>query len=204
MIILLFFLFFVLIFVGGILFSLRKNIFFEIKFFEASTLEFIWTILPGFILLFIGIPSLSVLYSTENLKFPDITIKITGHQWYWSYDYCDFNNVDFDCYLKPLEDLLLGEPRLLETDNHIVLPLFSSSRFLITSSDVLHRWAIPRLGIKADANPGRINILYNNIFLSCGIFYGQCSEICGANHSFIPICLEVSPFSNFNMWLKTF
>jgi cytochrome c oxidase subunit 2 len=100
--------------------------------------------------------------------------------------------------LKPLEDLNFGESRLLETDNHLVLPFLSSARFVITSSDVLHRWAIPNLGLKADANPGRINILFLNNTDVCGLFFGQCSEICGANHSFMPISLEVVPFTNFN------
>jgi len=198
------FLIFVLIFVGGILISLAKNKFLELKTFEASLLEFIWTLLPGFILIFIGIPSLSILYNRENIINPNLTIKISGHQWYWSYDYRDFINVEFDSYLKPIEELIKGEPRLLETDNHIILPLFSSRRLLISSSDVLHRWALPRLGLKADANPGRINILYLNNIENNGLFYGQCSEICGANHSFIPICIEVCSYYNFNLWIKTF
>ena len=198
------FLIFVLVLVGGTLFSLRLNKFLSTKIFEVSILEFFWTVFPGVILIFIGIPSLSVLYTRERLESPDLTIKITGHQWYWTYDYSDFSEVEFDSYLKPSEELFLGEPRLLETDNHLILPLFSSARFVISSSDVLHRWALPSLALKADANPGRINTLFINNFEICGVFYGQCSEICGANHSFIPICLEIVPFTNFNIWLKTF
>lgn len=198
------FLVFILIVVGGILLSIASNSFTSINSFEASFLEFMWTVLPGFVLIFIGAPSLIALYNREDLSIPDLTIKITGHQWYWSYDYRDFSSVEFDSYLKPSEDLILGEPRLLETDNHLVLPLSSSFRFIISSSDVLHSWAIPNLALKADANPGRINILLiNNIDIG-GLFYGQCSEICGANHSFIPITLEIVPFINFNYWLKTF
>lgn len=198
------FLIFVVIFVGGVLISLSFRKFINIKLFEVSALEFFWTIFPGVILIFIGIPSLSVLYSRERLREPNLTVKISGHQWYWSYDYRDFSGVEFDSYLKPIEDLLEGEPRLLETDNHLVLPLFSSSRLVISSSDVLHSWAIPCLSLKADANPGRINVLFISRFEICGLFYGQCSEICGANHSFMPICLEITPFSNFRLWLQRF
>ena len=198
------FLFFILVTIGGILFSLSKNFFLNIKLLEASFLEFFWTVIPGFILVFIGIPSLSVLYRMESTNIFNLTLKITGNQWYWSYDYSDFQNIEFDRYLKPLEDLGLNEPRLLETDNKIILPYLSSVRLLISSSDVLHRWAIPSLGLKADANPGRLNILSINSLDICGIFYGQCSEICGANHSFMPISLEVSPFYSFIIWLKIF
>lgn len=198
------FLIFIVIFVGGALISLSMNKFRNIKLFEVSILEFFWTVFPGIILVFIGIPSLSVLYTRESLNLPDLTVKVTGHQWYWTYDYRDFPLIEFDSYLKPIEDLKNGEPRLLETDNHLVLPFLSSSRFVISSSDVLHRWAIPSLSLKADANPGRINTLFIEKFEICGLFYGQCSEICGANHSFIPICLEITPIANFNLWLKRF
>lgn len=160
--------------------------------------------MPGVVLVFIGVPSLIVLYRSERLILPDLTIKVTGHQWYWSYDYSDLESVEFDSYLKPCNDLLSGEPRLLETDNHLVLPVHSSVRYLVSSADVLHRWAIPPFSLKADANPGRINILFLNSLDVCGLFYGQCSEICGANHSFIPISLEVVPFVNFSLWAKRF
>lgn len=198
------FLLFILVVVGGILFRLSINSFVSINNFEASVLEFLWTILPGLILVFIGVPSLVTLYNSERLRLPDLTIKVRGHQWYWSYDYRDFLRVEFDSYLKPVEELLIGEPRLLETDNHLLLPIGVSSRFIVSSSDVLHRWAIPNLRLKADANPGRINILFVENLDICGLFYGQCSEICGANHSFIPITIEIVPFINFNFWLKTF
>lgn len=197
------FLVFILVFVGGVLLSLVSNVLIRAKIFEASLLEFVWTVFPGAVLVLIGIPSLSILYSGENLNLSDMSVKVTGHQWYWSYDYRDFSTVEFDSYLKPLEDLAQGEPRLLETDNHLVIPLGTSARFLISSSDVLHSWALPGLALKADANPGRINILFSNL-LTCGLFYGQCSEICGANHSFIPICLEIAPITSFNIWLNSF
>jgi cytochrome c oxidase subunit 2 len=176
----------------------------ELKTHEAPSLEFVWTLLPGGVLIFIGVPSLLVLYNSEMLVSPDITVKITGHQWYWSYDYRDFEGVEFDSYLKPCEDLFFGEPRLLETDNHIVIPINTSLRLLVSSADVLHRWAIPPLGLKADATPGRINALFHPALSTRGIFYGQCSEICGANHSFIPISLEITPFINFSLWTNSF
>ncbi len=194
----------VVILVGGILFTLGRNPFIELKTYEAPLIEFIWTAIPGIVLVFIGIPSLSILYGFESVDYPDLTIKIVGHQWYWSYDYSDFPSLEFDSYLKPLTDLIKGEPRLLETDNHLVVPIYSSARLVVSSSDVLHSWAIPRLGVKGDANPGRINILFLKSFDRRGLFYGQCSEICGANHSFIPICLEVVPFINFRVWTRLF
>jgi cytochrome c oxidase subunit 2 len=155
-------------------------------------------------LVFIGVPSLIILYSTEMLTFPDLTLKITGHQWYWSYDYSDLSDVEFDSYLVPCHELSRGTPRLLETDNHVLLPLASDIRFIVSSRDVLHSWALPSFGLKADANPGRLNVAYLSSTNICGIIYGQCSEICGANHSFIPISVEILPFSNFYTWVKAF
>lgn len=198
------FLVFILIFVGGVLMSLSKNRFFSLKMYDAPLTEFFWSVSPGVILVLIGIPSLSVLYRREALVIPDLTIKIVGHQWYWTYDYSDFQNIEFDCYLKTREDLLYGEPRLLQTDNHVVVPYISSLRLVVSSTDVLHRWAIPRIRLKIDANPGRINILFINKVETTGVFFGQCSEICGANHSFMPICVERRGFFNFNSWLTTF
>ncbi len=199
-----FFLLFVVIFVGGLLLSFRKTKYIRIQIYEIPLLEFIWTSIPGVILIFIGLPSLLILYSSETLNNADLRIKITGHQWYWTYDYSDFSDIEFDSYLKPAEDLLWGEPRLLETDNHIILPVGTKTCFIISSSDVLHRWSLPSLGLKADANPGRINILYLDNTQICGLFYGQCSEICGANHSFIPITLEITNSYNFLGWVLTF
>lgn len=198
------FLFFILVLIGGVLFSLSLGCFLNIKFFEAPFLEFFWTVVPRIILIFIGVPSLSVLYRIESSGDYNISVKVTGRQWYWSYDYRDFSQVEFDSYLKPFSELEKGEPRLLETDSRVVFPLLSTVRLIIGSSDVLHRWAMPSLGLKADANPGRLNSLILNSLDSCGIFYGQCSEICGANHSFMPIRVEVAPFFNFLGWLNVF
>lgn len=197
------FLIFILIFVRGLLVSLIKNYFLSVFLFEISMLEVIWTILPAVILISLGVPSLIILYQREKNFIRNITVKVTGHQWFWRYDFRDFKNIEFDRYIKPFTDLKVGEFRLLETDNCLVFPIGSSCQFLINSSDVLHRWALPSLSIKADANPGRMNIIRTS-FPICGLYYGQCSEICGANHSFIPICLEVTSFRLFKNWIKSF
>jgi len=171
--------------------------------YELSLLEVIWTILPGVVLVSLGIPRLIILYNREKNFLCNLNIKVTGHQWFWRYDYSDFTNVEFDSYIKAFGDLKVGELRLLETDNNIVLPFKSNCQFLVSSSDVLHRWTVPSLGVKVDANPGRINLVSTDLPV-CGLYYGQCSEICGANHSFMPICLEVTTFTLFKNWLKSF
>lgn len=171
--------------------------------YELTSLEFVWTGFPITILLLIGFPSLRVLYQ-GNIDFErDVTLKVTGHQWYWSYDYSDFPGVEFDSFIMPTNALDWGGFRLLEVDNRIVLPRNLTRRLVVSSGDVLHSWAMPRMGLKVDACPGRLNFL----FLTpshYGLFYGQCSEICGSNHRFIPICLEVSSFSIFVSWLNSF
>ena len=132
-----------------------------------------------------------------------MTIKVVGHQWYWSYEYTDYCDLDFDSYMISTEDLFLGFPRLLEVDNRVIIPSQNSIRVLVSSSDVLHSWAVPSLGIKMDAVPGRLNQV---TFLAPrrGIFYGQCSEICGSNHRFMPIVIESVPFSIFEKWVFSF
>jgi cytochrome c oxidase subunit 2 len=169
---------------------------------EGQTIEIVWTIIPALILIFIALPSLRILYLTDEVKEPSITIKTMGHQWYWSYEYSDFTNLEFDSYITPTEDIKTNELRLLEVDNRLVIPFNSQIRILIRAADVIHSWTIPSLGVKADAIPGRLN----QINFSCNrsrIFYGQCSEICGANHSFIPIVIErISPKTFIN-WIKS-
>ena len=166
---------------------------------ESHDLEIIWTFLPMYVLLFLALPSLRLLYIIEEPHTPSITLKTTGHQWYWSYDYADFLNLEFDSYITPTEELLEGDIRLLETDNRIVLPFNFARYILVTAADVLHSWTIPSMGVKADAIPGRLNQL--TIFPKTpGIYYGQCSEICGANHSFIPIALETVNIKDFTLW----
>lgn len=163
-------------------------------------LEIIWTIIPAVILLIIAIPSIMFLFKFIEPKYFEylggLTIKITGHQWYWSYEYIVpgqtedgvdiFVNKEFDSYMIPEEMLQPGDLRLLEVDNSLHLPVGVPIRLLITSADVIHSWAVPSLGIKVDAIPGRLNEVYFVIFRE-GEFYGQCSELCGVNHGFMPI-----------------
>ena len=169
---------------------------------DAQQIEAIWTILPASILLFLAIPSLRLLYLTDEINFPSITVKCIGHQWYWRYEYSDFPNLQFDSYILPVSELNKGEFRLLEVDNRIVVPIQIETRLLITAADVIHSWTIPSMGIKIDAIPGRLNQL-GFIANRPGVFYGQCSEICGANHSFIPIAIEVVDSPSFINWAKT-
>ena len=183
--------------------SLIINNFINKKTIELQSLEFIWTIIPGVILLFLGVPSLKLLYETENLINNDLSVKVIGHQWYWSYELRDFNNVEFDSYIIQETDLQIGIFRLLEVDNRLVLPINTSIRFLITAADVLHSWAVPSISLKIDATPGRLNQIFSR-FLTSGLFYGQCSEICGRNHSFIPIVIESTSLLLFKNWLRNF
>nr|YP_009919170.1 cytochrome c oxidase subunit II [Triatoma mazzottii]QKY63847.1 cytochrome c oxidase subunit 2 [Triatoma phyllosoma]QMP96813.1 cytochrome c oxidase subunit 2 [Triatoma mazzottii] len=169
---------------------------------EGQTIELIWTILPAFTLIFIALPSLHILYLMDEMNNPMVTIKSIGHQWYWSYEYSDFNNVEFDSYMKPTSDLEMGDFRLLDVDNRAVLPMNTQIRLLVTAADVLHSWTIPSLGVKIDGTPGRLNqgsILINRP----GLLFGQCSEICGANHSFMPIVVESVSMNQFINWLKS-
>lgn len=166
---------------------------FNLEFFENHQLESIWTIIPFVVLIFIVIPSLSSLYILDTCLFCGITIRIIGHQWYWRYFYKDLKDFFFDSYMIPTED---SNIRLLEVDNRVIIPSSLPIRFLVSSSDVLHSWTIPSFGVKIDAVPGRINQFCFSSKRS-GIFFGQCSEICGANHSFMPIVMESIPFSKF-------
>lgn len=179
---------------------------------HGTTLELIWTVIPTFILLAIAVPSFSLLYSIDEVIDPMITVKIIGHQWYWSYELSDFSlrnllmlddfmGVNFDSYMLPEEELSIGDLRLLEVDNFLLLPTKVHIRLLITSSDVIHAWAVPSLGVKVDAVPGRLN--QASLFIKRpGFFYGQCSELCGVNHGFMPICVVASDNMNdFADWL---
>lgn len=160
---------------------------------EGQIIELIWTILPALILIFIALPSLKLIYVLDETNNPIISIKTIGHQWYWSYEYSDFKNVEFDSYIIPIASIEKFNFRLLDVDNRIVVPFLTKIRILISSSDVIHAWTVPSLGVKVDATPGRINQIRFSIVRS-SLFYGQCSEICGANHRFIPIVVErISP-----------
>nr|UOF70207.1 cytochrome c oxidase subunit II [Tropostreptus sigmatospinus] len=167
---------------------------------EGQEIETVWTVLPGIILIFIALPSLRLLYLLDEVNIPDLTIKTTGHQWYWSYEYTDFNTIEFDSYMTSTEDSTLNGFRLLDVDNRTILPMNAQVRMLITAADVLHSWTIPALGVKADAVPSRLNQV-SFLITRPGLWYGQCSEICGANHSFMPIVLETVPMKYFINWL---
>nr|QZZ18300.1 cytochrome c oxidase subunit II [Eupteryx adspersa] len=170
---------------------------------ENQMIEFVWTVLPAVMLVFIALPSLKILYMIEETGKPMITIKTIGNQWFWSYEYSDFSNIMFDSYMSPIKDSLTNQIRLLETDNKLVIPYNTQTRVLVTSYDVIHSWTIPVLGIKIDAAPGRIN--QGNLMMTRpGLFFGQCSEICGANHSFMPIMLESVGINSFINWIKNY
>lgn len=166
---------------------------FNIEFFENHQLESIWTSIPFVLLVFIVIPSLTSLYILDTCLFCGMTIRIMGHQWYWSYFYKDIGEFFFDSYMVPSDSSMI---RLLEVDNRFLIPTSLPIRFLVSSSDVLHSWTIPSFGVKIDAVPGRINQFCFSSKRS-GVFFGQCSEICGANHSFMPIVIESIPFKEF-------
>nr|YP_010387259.1 cytochrome c oxidase subunit II [Dryophytes andersonii]YP_010387272.1 cytochrome c oxidase subunit II [Dryophytes femoralis]UPO67290.1 cytochrome c oxidase subunit II [Dryophytes andersonii]UPO67303.1 cytochrome c oxidase subunit II [Dryophytes andersonii]UPO67316.1 cytochrome c oxidase subunit II [Dryophytes andersonii]UPO67329.1 cytochrome c oxidase subunit II [Dryophytes andersonii]UPO67342.1 cytochrome c oxidase subunit II [Dryophytes andersonii] len=166
---------------------------------DAQEIEMVWTIMPAIILIVIALPSLRILYLMDEMSNPDITVKAIGHQWYWSYEYSDFADLNFDSYMIPTKDLLPGQFRLLEVDNRMVTPVGMATRTLITADDVLHSWAVPSLGVKTDAIPGRLSEA-SFLVSRPGVYYGQCSEICGANHSFMPIVVESLPIKEFLDW----
>nr|AAD54309.1 cytochrome c oxidase subunit II [Abax parallelepipedus parallelepipedus] len=167
---------------------------------EGQMIEVIWTILPAITLVFIALPSLRLLYLLDEVSNPSMTLKSIGHQWYWSYEYSDFNKLEFDSYMTPINEMKNYEFRLLDVDNRIILPFNTQIRVLVTAADVIHSWTIPSLGVKIDATPGRLN--QTNFFMNrSGLFYGQCSEICGTNHSFMPIVIESIPTNAFVKWI---
>nr|UEK21363.1 cytochrome c oxidase subunit II [Ligyra sp. 2017] len=169
---------------------------------HGQTIEIIWTVLPAVVLLFIAFPSLRLLYLLDEINEPVITLKSIGHQWYWSYEYSDFLNIEFDSYMIPSNELEMNSFRLLDVDNRVVLPSNSQIRILVTAADVLHSWTVPALGVKVDGTPGRLNQT-NFLINRPGLFYGQCSEICGANHSFMPIVIESVPAKIFINWISS-
>jgi len=177
------------------------------RFTHSSLLEIIWTILPAVILILIAVPSFALLYSLDEILDPQITLKIVGHQWYWSYEYSDYlttqsdEGFGFDSYLLSADDLTPGAFRLLEVDNRVILPVNTHIRLLVSAADVLHSWAVPSFGIKVDACPGRLS--QASLFLKReGVFYGQCSEICGINHGFMPIVVKSVSISEYLAWLS--
>lgn len=179
------------------------------KFTHSSLLEIVWTLVPAVVLLFIAIPSFSLLYSLEEHISPNVTLKIIGHQWYWSYEFesivqtqdnKDLYSLSFDSYLLPESDLFIGSFRLLEVDKRLALPINTHIRLLVTAADVLHSWSIPSFGIKVDACPGRLS--QASLFIQReGVYYGQCSEICGVNHGFMPIVVVGITEKEFSTYL---
>nr|QNE85559.1 cytochrome c oxidase subunit II [Suillia flava] len=189
------------ILVGYLMFMLFFNKYTNRYLLHGQLIEVIWTILPAIVLLFIALPSLHLLYLLDEINEPSVTLKAIGHQWYWSYEYSDFLNIEFDSYMIPTNELSLNGFRLLDVDNRIVLPTNSQIRILVTAADVIHSWTIPALGVKVDGTPGRLNQT-NFLMNRPGLFYGQCSEICGANHSFMPIVIESVPVNFFIKWIN--
>jgi cytochrome c oxidase subunit 2 len=178
---------------------ISKNL--NVFILESHSIELFWTVIPAMILILIGFPSIRLLYLLDEIYNPMITIKTIGHQWYWSYEYSDFIDIEFDSYMVPSNEIGVSEVRLIEVDNRTVLPMNTQVRNLITAADVLHSWTIPRLGVKADAVPGRLNQV--SFFINRpGLFFGQCSEICGVNHRFIPIAIESTMPRKFIEWIK--
>jgi len=197
---------FIIRFVGFIMARIIYNKYINMNLLERQIIECIWTIIPAIILIQIAMPSLLLLYILDESIDSALTLKVLGHQWYWSYEYTDFwsmsNNtqIEFDAYMVPTNELEGGIFRLLDVDNRTIVPFGVHIRILISSADVLHAWTVPALGVKADAVPGRLNQV-KFIGQRPGLFFGQCSEICGANHRFMPIVIEVVNPQSFLNWV---
>nr|AND96579.1 cytochrome c oxidase subunit 2 [Oniticellus egregius] len=168
---------------------------------NGQMIEIIWTLIPAIMLIFIALPSLQLLYLLDEINNPMISIKTIGHQWYWSYEYSDFKKLEFDSYMIPTNEMKINNFRLLDVDNRVILPYNTQIRMLVTAADVIHSWTIPALSVKIDATPGRLNQI-SFIINQTGLFFGQCSEICGANHSFMPIVVESISMKYFIKWMN--
>nr|ALO77164.1 cytochrome c oxidase subunit 2 [Phloiophilus edwardsi] len=189
------------ILVSQLMIGLLNNKYINRYLLEGQTIELIWTVLPAITLIFIAMPSLKLIYILDEVNKPLISIKTIGHQWYWSYEYSDFKSLEFDSYMVPINQMNSWGFRLLDVDNRIIIPFNSQIRMLVTSMDVIHSWTVPSLGVKIDATPGRLNQI-GFIINRSGLFFGQCSEICGANHSFMPIVLESISPKFFLKWMN--
>ena len=191
------------IFVLWLIIKALTTKFYNKYLFQGVLIEVVWTLLPGGVLIFIALPSLKLLYLIDEVVNPGLTIKVVGHQWYWSYEYSDYEleTKEFDSYMIPSLELKKGDLRLLDVDNRLIVPIQTQVRVLVTGGDVLHSFAIPSLSVKIDAVPGRLN--QTSFYLKRpGIFYGQCSEICGANHSFMPIVVEGVSLEKYVNWVE--
>jgi cytochrome c oxidase subunit II len=171
-------------------------------FTHNTTLEIVWTLIPILILIGIAVPSFKLLYVQYGFPKADLTIKATGHQWYWTYTYPDYGNFSYDSLVVFDSDLKPGQPRLLSVDNEAVVPVGETVDVLITADDVIHSWAIPSFGIKVDAVPGRVARTWFKA-LEPGVYYGQCSQLCGTNHAFMPIAVRVLSEPDFKAWLQS-
>nr|YP_009128940.1 cytochrome c oxidase subunit II [Chthamalus antennatus]AJT48114.1 cytochrome c oxidase subunit 2 [Chthamalus antennatus] len=189
--------------VGYVILTMFTNKFIDRFLLEGHLIEIIWTVAPALLLIFIALPSLHLLYLLDEYDNPSLTIKSMGHQWYWSYEYSDFLDVEFDSYMIPSKDLDNSQFRLIEVDNRMVVPMNTYIRILVSSTDVIHSWTVPSLSVKADAVPGRLNQL-TFLVNRPGLFFGQCSEICGANHSFMPIVVESISMNSFLNWINNY
>jgi cytochrome c oxidase subunit 2 len=175
---------------------------------HGTTLEIVWTVIPSLVLIFIAVPSFALLYAMDDVIRPTLTVKAIGYQWYWAYEYSDYTlykkrkMIAFDSYMIDENDPSFGDLRLLEVDNETILPIKTHIRILLTGADVLHSWAVPALGVKTDAVPGRMNQIPLYIKRE-GVFYGQCSELCGVNHGFMPIVVKAVSLKNYFNWINT-
>ena len=195
--------------IGSVIYNFsNKNNPIAHKYLNHGTLiELIWTITPALVLIAIAFPSFRLLYLLDEVISPTITIKVTGHQWYWSFEYSDYvtesgDPIEFDSYMIPESDLELGQFRLLDVDNRVVVPVDTHIRLIVTGADVIHDYAVPSLGLKIDACPGRLNqasLLTERV----GVFYGQCSEICGVYHGFMPTAIEAVSVENYLSFLDS-
>nr|UEK25901.1 cytochrome c oxidase subunit II [Carcinoscorpius rotundicauda] len=188
--------------VGYMMMNIMYNSFTNRVLLEGQEIETFWTIIPALMLIFIALPSLRLLYLMDEINNPTLTMKTIGHQWYWSYEYSDFTSIEFDSYMIPDQSMNSFSFRLLDVDNRTILPINTQIRIMITAADVIHAWTIPALGMKIDAIPGRLNQA-STMINRPGLFFGQCSEICGANHSFMPIVIESVNTNTFIKWMNS-
>lgn len=166
-----------------------------------TTIEVVWTVVPLLILIVIAKPSFDLLYYQRDIPKADMTIKAIGNQWYWTYEYPDHGGFSYDSVMVEEKDLKPGQPRLLAVDNDVVVPVGKTIRVIVTASDVIHNWAVPSFGIKMDAIPGRLNETWFKA-TKTGIFYGQCSELCGVRHAFMPLAVRVVSQEEFDAWTE--
>lgn len=164
-------------------------------------LEIIWTVVPVVILIIIAVPSFKILYQNDKIDTPEMTLKVTGYQWYWGYEYPDHEGITFNSYMVPEADLKDDQKRLLSTDNVVVLPIETNIAVLVTANDVIHSWAVPAFGVKIDAVPMRTNETWFRIEKP-GVYYGQCSEICGKDHAYMPIEIHAVTKEEFAAWVE--